>query len=66
VVDFKDGAQIMPSNWLNEERSAAYWPPWATDTIDQTTYNKFARKRPPPEKNWLLEKNVRYRAKGGK
>lgn len=66
VVDIEDGPQIISSNWLNDDKTAAYWPAWATDKVDQVKFDKFVKKRPVPEQNWIFEKVLKIRSRGGK
>lgn len=50
VVEFKDGVQIIPSNWSFKENNSvlSYWPP----IKDKIKINKLISSRMSPNADW--------------
>ncbi|XP_071652451.1 uncharacterized protein [Temnothorax longispinosus] len=48
IVDFEDGLQVIPHNWLIDNNRKAFWPPFA----DWKTYYNSVKKMQKPLKNW--------------
>jgi len=65
VVDFDEGPQIIPSNWLSSDKKTALWPEWA-NVIDQVRFDRNVKRRPDPEEEWSRERVLRVRFHGGK
>ncbi|XP_067204503.1 uncharacterized protein [Linepithema humile] len=48
VIEFSDGLQLIPSNWLNEDMSMARWP----TLTNVQRYEKAIRNMEPPKELW--------------
>ncbi|XP_077257810.1 uncharacterized protein LOC143894967 [Temnothorax americanus] len=48
VIEFSDGLQIIPSNWLNKDMSMVRWP--ALTNVQR--YEKAIRNMEPPKESW--------------
>jgi len=52
VVDFTDGTQMIPSDWLVDgEATLCYWPTQA-EKMDQRKFDKWVKTRPSPHPDW--------------
>lgn len=69
LIDFKDGPQIIASQWLSSDKKYCAWPPWACD-MDQLAYDNAVReavkKNLKPGKDWSEEPVLRIRVKNSK
>lgn len=48
IVEFEDGLQIVPNNWLNGDLSKAYWPHFTNNS----RYDKAVKCMEDPDNNW--------------
>ncbi|XP_052131020.1 mucin-1-like [Frankliniella occidentalis] len=51
LVDFSEGPQIIPSNWLADDGCTCAWPHWADD-LDQNAWDKAIRQLIEPQGHW--------------
>lgn len=49
VIEYGDGLQMIPSNWLDETKMEAFWP----DYTDDNRYNKAVKYMEEPKKTWI-------------
>ncbi|XP_070169708.1 uncharacterized protein [Polyergus mexicanus] len=54
IVEFEDGLQIVPYNWLNEDSKKAVWP----NFTNNKRYDKAVKLMEEPELTWLTH-NIR-------
>ncbi|XP_070168191.1 uncharacterized protein [Polyergus mexicanus] len=54
IVEFEDGLQIVPYNWLNEDSKKAVWP----NFTNNKRYDKAVKLMEEPEPTWLTH-NIR-------
>jgi len=52
IVEFKDGLQIIPNNWLSTDLMRAVWP----NFTNNNRYDKAVRLMEEPECTWLEHK----------
>lgn len=50
IIEFEDGMQLIPYNWLNTSKSKAYWP----NFTNMLKYEKAVRNMEPVGKDWKL------------
>lgn len=50
IVEFSDGIQLIPYNWLNTTKTKAYWPSFT----NIKKYDKAVQSLEPVGKNWIL------------
>ncbi|EFN70499.1 hypothetical protein EAG_13820, partial [Camponotus floridanus] len=55
IVEFEDGLQIVPSEWLTENNKECKWPSYTS----QIKINKAIMKRIFPSDDWQLYKIIR-------
>lgn len=53
VVEFQDGLQLIPSNWLNNDETKAVWP----NFTNNKRYDKAVRSMEEPQSTWV-EHNI--------
>lgn len=51
VIEFYDGIQIIPNNWIIEDENLAYWPTVTTNT----NFDTLVRTRSSVKDDWTLE-----------
>lgn len=56
VIEFVDGLQLVPTNWLTDDLQHSYWPP---SSLNQIKVNKFIASRREPDLNWSKYSVVR-------
>lgn len=49
VVEFEDGVQVIPSNWLHENLTKAVWP----NFTNNKRFDKAVKLMEEPESTWL-------------
>lgn len=49
IVEFEDGLQVIPTNWLHESKMKAVWP----NFTNNNRYNKAVKHMETPEKTWM-------------
>lgn len=59
IIEFSDGLQLIPSNWLNEDMSMARWP----TLTNVQRYEKAIRNMEPPEESWTNIPVIKVMAK---
>ena len=62
VIEFSDGLQIIPSNWLNKDMSMVRWP--ALTNVQR--YEKAIRNMEPPTESWTKIPVIKIVAKDSK
>lgn len=48
IVEFEDGLQLIPNNWLREDLSKAFWP----NFTNNKRYDKAVKMMEEPECTW--------------
>lgn len=49
VVEFEDGLQVIPNNWLSTDLKKAFWPRY----INNKRYDRAVKEMEEPESTWL-------------
>lgn len=49
IIEFEDGLQIVPNNWLSGDLSTAFWP----NFTNNARYDKAVKLMEEPECTWL-------------
>ncbi|KYN06571.1 hypothetical protein ALC62_02478 [Cyphomyrmex costatus] len=49
VIEFKDGVQVIPDNWIQKDKNKCWYPNYRTDK----DINKATKKRQTPQDDWL-------------
>lgn len=49
IVEFEDGLQVIPKNWLNADSKKAFWPHYTNNK----RYDKAVRLMEKPESTWF-------------
>lgn len=64
VIEFSDGLQLIPSNWLNEDMSMARW----STLTNVQRYEKAIWNMEPPKESWtnipvikMIAKDCKYK-----
>jgi hypothetical protein len=55
VVEFIDGIQLVPSNWINKNTGQCSWPTYA----NQTKTNRAIKEKEIPGENWPTHQVLR-------
>jgi len=51
IVEFEDGLQIVPNNWLSRDMIRAVWP-----NFNNSRYDKAIKLMEEPESTWMEHK----------
>lgn len=49
LVEFEDGVQVVPDNWIQRDKNECWYPNFKTDK----DINKAIKKRQSPQDGWL-------------
>jgi len=52
IVEFEDGLQIVPNNWLSRDMIRAIWP----NFTNNSRYDKAVKLMEEPESTWMEHK----------
>lgn len=55
IVEFEDGLQIVPSNWLSKDLTRAVWP----NFTNNNRYYKAVKEMEEPHSTWLEHKIIK-------
>lgn len=61
IVEFEDGMEMIPTSWIMEDKSAAYWPKFSSHK-----FMKAVKNRIPYENEWSLFKIKKILASSSK
>ncbi|EFN60350.1 hypothetical protein EAG_01324, partial [Camponotus floridanus] len=59
VVEFQDGLQLIPSNWLNNDETKAVWP----NFTNNKRYDKAVRSMEEPQSTWVQHNIIKIYGK---
>lgn len=50
LIEFEDGIQVIPDNWIQKDTNKCWYPTYKTDQ----NIIKAIKKRQTPQDNWLM------------
>lgn len=63
IVEFHDGFQLVPSNWISHDKSSCYWPP--SSFIRKVVDKVIETKLEPNIETWKTQQVLRIVGSSG-